>query len=659
MKDPAPPNFTLPLKQQAIRDRCFHPSGTFVEFPLEDVETSIPERFEKVVRMYPHRLAYKVGDRSLTYDALNQAANQVARTVVNQCGDQLGTVLLLADHHPQTMIAGLGILKAGKILVPVDPLLPIDRLCVMAETAKAQAILAHDNHLLSAARLASDNRAVINLDGISSALPSDNLGAKILSQNPAVVRYTSGSTGRPKGVVRSHRRTLFQSRTLINGDRLCFEDRSIVLRSFAVTTTDTLTSLMAGSTASPYDVNGRGLRELGNFLRAERITHFVASPSIFRYFVLELGDGKEFPDLRIIRLGGEPLFRADVELFNRHFSRDVILLNQLSGTEMGTICQFWIDKDSPIPTSIVPVGYPVHGKQVLLLDDERKEVAAGEVGEIVVASRYLSTQYLNRQELTDQPFVSDGADSETQLYFSGDLGRRLSDGCVVYIGRKDDQVKIRGFKVDLGEIEAVLTEHPNIRQSAVKALDRANGHKYIAAYVVPRFQPAPTVTELNIYLRKKLPSYMIPAAYVYLDSLPLTNAKVDRRLLPEPNNARPALEASFSAPSGDVETRLAEIWQELLGVEQIGIDDNFFDLGGHSLIASQLISRVIQVFHLELPIEALFEAPTIAEMALVIDRYHGNPASDAVVARLLEQVEAMTEEEAKQMATSLDREIGS
>ena len=647
----------LPLEQEAIRAKCFHPSGTFVEFPIEDVETSIPARFEKIARQYPDRIAVKMGGRSFTYDHLNRAANRVARAILEKCGDKVSPILVLADHHPEGIISCLGVLKAGKLLVAVDPSWPIDRLTFMAEDSKAAAILIYGDNLIHAKNLETRVRPIINIDALSGDISSDNIGVTPSPLDPANIRYTSGSTGTPKGVIRSHCRNLFTYRLSINRGRICPDDRMIILRPLGFSITDTFTGLMAGATAVPFDIKGQGLPGLGKFLHTEEITYFIATPSIFRYFAQELNDGEEFPRLRMVKLGGEPCLKIDIELYKKHFSSNCLLLNQLAGNEMGPICEYWITKETEIDMPVVPVGYPVEGKQVFLVDEELQEVGANQTGEIAVSSRYLSSGYWNNSEGTKEKFLPGNDSLEAPLYLSGDVGRKLSDGCLIYLGRKDDQIKIRGAKVEVGEILAVISEHPQIKNAAVLAFDRGTGDKFLTAYVVPRHHPAPTVTDITGYLRKRLPDYMIPSVFMFLESLPLNNGKLDRKNLPMPDSGRPELRTPYAAPKSKIEERLVQVWQEVLQIHPIGVEDDFFDLGGHSLNASRVISRVIQSFQLDVPIKALFEAPTVAKMATVISEGLIQQATDADLARLLSEVDPMTEADAQRLVSEIDSTI--
>ena len=648
----------LPPEQEVIRAKCFHPSGKFVEFPEEDVEISIPERFEKIAQLYPDRLAVRVGNHSLSYDELNRAANRVAQAILEKCGDAMNPVMVLTDQRPEAIISCVGVLKAGKIMVALDPSLPISQLIFTADDSRAEAIVTYGDNVERGIQLANRDRSVIYVDALRNSASADNIGLKRSPHDPAIIRYTSGSTGRPKGVTTNHRQNLFSYMLLINGSYICPEDRAIILRRLSFSNKDTLSGLMAGVALFPFDLKERGAHDIGRFLHTEEVTYFAATPSIFRNFAQELTDGEEFPHLRMIKLGGEPLFRADVELYKKHFPPNCILLNQLSSHEMGNICQYWITKETNIVSTIVPVGYPVEGKTVLLVDDEHKKVEVNQIGEIAVASSYLSTGYWNNSALTNDKFLASEENSDERTYLSGDLGRLLPDGCLVHVGRKDDQVKIRGAKVEISEVEAVLSEHPQIKQSAVVALDRTSGDKYLVGYIVPRHNPAPTVTDINDYLRKRLPDYMIPSVFMALDSLPLINEKVDRKRLPKPpDNKRPELSNPYAAPGNEREKSLVQIWEEVLNVRPIGIQDNFFDLGGHSLSATRVVSRVIKQFQLEIPLPLLFHSPTIADMAAVITEHQGKGLEESKLSAILDELESLSDDDAQRRLSEINSRI--
>jgi hypothetical protein len=300
-----------------------------------------------------------------------------------------------------------------------------------------------------------------------------------------------------------------------------------------------------------------------------------------------------------------------VKAFKTHFHKDCILVNALSCSEARTIRQFVITHDMPVG-ELVPVGYPIDDIDVLVVDDEGHELPDGQIGTIEVRSRYVSPGYWRDPELTKTVFEGK---LEQRIYHTGDLGRMSRDGCLEHLGREDGRIKIRGFRVEIYEIELALLRHPDIDQAFVTCREDPTGDKELIAYLVPVGRRSPLANELREFLKNEVPAYMLPAAFVFLDALPLTPlGKIDRNALPEPARTRPALDVPYVMPSGPLETRLAQIWTELLGIGEIGVHDDFFDLGGNSLLAMQVVARVAMVFGTRVPLRRFVESPTIADL---------------------------------------------
>lgn len=640
----------LPPEQEAIRAKCCHPSGHFFEFSQEDVETSIPERFEKIVRLYPNRIAVKTDEGTLTYDELNKSANRVARALLEKLGRGNRPVVIFSEQNLTSVILSFAIWKSGKIVIAIEPSFPRERVISTINDAQAEAILTTDKYLELATTVANRPMIpVLSFESWADDSPEENLELMINSEVPAEIRYSSGSTGKPKGIVRSHRRHLNSARSTINLAHICPDDRLLALTKLRFGARDLLRCLLSGAMLFPFDIEKESIGNLARLLKLGEITCYESVPTIFRYRIGQLDETWTFPCMRLIQLGGDLLYRSDIASYKKYFPDECIMMNRLSAGETGNLCVFFIDKNTEIDTAIVPVGYPIEDKKIFLLDDAQNKVGVNQIGEIAAASRYLSSGYWNNSELTNEKFLDSEESGEVRLYVSGDLGRMLPDGCLVYMGRKDDQVKIRGAKVEIGQLEAVLSEHPEIRQSAVVAFDRSNGDKYLAAYVVCRFHPAPMVTDIRDYLRKKIPDYMILSAFMFMESLPLTNGKVDRKALPRPDDKRPDLTTPFALPVSEIEKSLVRIWEEVLDVRPIGNHDRFFDLGGHSLSASRVVSRVIEQFQLDIPLQSLFESPTIADMATVITAHQGKTLDEQGMTKLIDELDALSEEEIKQL----------
>ena len=383
----------FPPEQEAIRAKCFHPTGTFVEFKKEEIEQSIPERFAKIVTQRPDRIAINSKTQVLTFDALNQAANHVAWTIYERFGEQSEPIVLLCEHGAAAIASCLGILKSGKIFLAVDPSYPLDRIANIFEDSKARLILTDSKHLLLAKQLTIAADSLINVDILTGDMSQDNLCLPISPDYPAQIVYTSGSSGQPKGLLRNHRRLLHSTMILINGGRICPDERILALYNlgFAAGIGEILKGLLSGATVFPFDIKKEGLSGLAEYILQHGITYFASSPSTFRYFINELSEKQIFPSLRLIELTGEPLSSREVNAYKRHFPDQCLLVNRLGNSETGTLCRYFIDKQTQITTGIVPVGYTVDDKEVLLIDDAGKEVGVNQVGEIVVRCHYFVT----------------------------------------------------------------------------------------------------------------------------------------------------------------------------------------------------------------------------------------------------------------------------
>ena len=373
--------------------------------------------------------------------------------------------------------------------------------------------------------------------------------------------------------------------------------------------------------------------------------------------MIDIMGGTTFPDLRIIDLSGAPITAAEFDAYRRISTGRTRLEFQMGSTEAGTITSALVDGQFPYPTQGVPIGYACPGRQISLLDESGHKVNHGDVGEIAVKGRHMAAGYWNDPDLTKDKFLPDPSGADERIFLTGDLGQMTPDGLLMHRGRKDFMVKIRGFRVEIGEIERALISHPLIKDVGIVALEREVGEKYLGAYVVPRTKPGPRIDDLRAFLSDKLPDYMMPSAFVFLDSLPLTNGKLDRTALPKPEGKRPEVSQPYVAPRSEVEQELVRMWDEILDVRPIGIYDNFFDLGGHSLSASRVLSRAIKTFQIDLPLSAVFDSPTVAEMATIITGSQANQASEAELAEMLREVEAMTDADAQRVMDNIDSTI--
>jgi amino acid adenylation domain-containing protein len=621
-----------------------------VEFTEEEIRQSIPARFERVAQHGPDRLAIKMGDRRLTYGELNRHANRIACAIKDKLGSEVEPIALLFEHGIDAVAAILGALKAGKFFVALDVSVQRQRNNHILEDLLARSILTDNRSSSLVPALTHREPVLINIDAIDESCTGDDLGSSVASKNLAMIQYSSGSTGEPKGVVQTHENILHSVLLHSRRAQICPEDRLTLLHSLSAAAAygQLFTALLNGASLFPFDVRSLGVHQLAQWLREEKITVYHSTPVVFRQLGDVVSEQSKLVSLRLIHLGGAPITRSDFDVYRQISSPGALLEIGMGSAEGGGICSAQVNHSFSFPKEGSPIGYPRHDKKILLLDDNGREVKAGEAGEIAVKSRHLKPGYWRKPELSRASYSSDPSGGEERVYRTGDLGRMMPDGFFVFLGRKDLMVKIRGFTVQIGEIENTLLNHQEVKSAAVVAWDKEPGEKYLAAYVVVRSGQRLSTSALQEFLRAKLPEYMVPSAFVFLQRLPQTNGKIDRRALPLPDRTRPNLDQPYAPPKSITEQRLAVIWEEVLDVRPIGIHDNFFDLGGHSLAATRVVSQVIKTFQLELPLQLLFRSPTVAEMAAVITQSQAKKLDQGDLNRILTELESLSEEQAQQ-----------
>src|SRR5262245_7478347 len=611
----------LPPEQQAIRAKCFHPSGTFVEFPVEDIETSIPERFEKIVSKYPDRIAIKLGDQTLTYAELNCQANRLARSIVDQQGDQAEPIAILLENGAALMAATLGVLKAGKFVVLLDPSFPESRNLAMLEDSQAKVVISNRENAPFVKRITNRGCRLMEFESAISEIFTEDLRLSISPKALAFLVYTSGSTGEPKGIIQDHRSRLHQFMWSTNTHHICAHDRSSLLTSgTSGAMVVSLWTLLNGAMLLPFNVRREGVNRLAGWLLREKISLCVISSPLFRNFCKTLTANEGFPDLRLIRLSSETAYKTDFDLYKKYFPPGCLLANGLSPSEAGALTDYFMDHDTQIIGNDIPVGYPLEDIEVLLLDDESKKVGPNQIGEIAVKSSYLAVGYWQKPALTEAKFKTCPDGNDRRLCLTGDLGLMLPDGCLFHRGRKDYRVKIRGHGVEIAEIENVLRDYAVIGDAVIVARQSGSREARLVAYFTSPSRPGPSVSELRRFLKHRLPDYMIPSAFVMLDAMPLTpSGKVDRQALLDPKNLRRDLDTPFVAPRTANEEKLVTIRASELCIERIGLDDNFSDLGGHSLLAMRVNSQIRDELGVDLSLTQFFEAPTVAALASYLE----------------------------------------
>jgi amino acid adenylation domain-containing protein len=638
----------LPEHQLRIIEKAYHPSGVFEEFKREEIEQSIPDKFEQIVREYSDRLALKTDSIEFTYDELNRASNQIARAITERQGTDGEPIPVLMEQGATLVASILGILKAGKAYVPLDPRYPRARLTYMQDDLQAGLLVTNAKHLVLAGKVSPGSCELLNTDALDKSLPTENLGLPISSDALASILYTSGTTGQPKGVMQTHRNILHLIMAYTNDQHICVNDRLSLLAScsFGGSVFALFGALLNGASLFPLDLMEEGVARLAKWLNQQEITFFHVVPAVYRSFVATLSGREEFPYLRLVQLGGDRVDGKDVDLYKKHFSHDCTFCIGLGATEVNGFRFYFADKKTEIASDNVPAGYAVEDKEVLLLDDSGREVGFKCVGEITIKSRHVSPGYWRATDLTEAKFLPDPQGGDERTYLTGDLGFMNPDGCLFHMGRKDFQVKVRGHRIELAEVEAALASLPGVEQSAAIVTADKSGENRLVGYYVPAQDIDLNASDIRLSLEAKLPEYMMPSVFVEMKALPQTpSGKIDRGALPEPGGQRPELASEYVAPKTPVEASLVEIWRETLGIESVGVHDDFRDLGGNSLMAGQVLSRVIQKFQVEIPLRSLMEAPTVAEMALLITENRARDMDPTKLERMLQELENLREEE--------------
>ncbi len=576
--------------------------------------------FEAQADRTPDAVALVSRHHKLSYKVLNLRANKLAHFLI-RLGTQPEALLgICLDRSLDMIVALLAILKAGAAYVPLDPRYPKDRLAWTISDANMQLLITQHSLLSS---LPDHNAQLICLDTDWQDLAleaEDNPQTAVTADNLAYVIYTSGSTGRPKGVAIEHRNTV----AMLEWAEEVYSKQQMggVLAStsicFDLSVYEIFAPLMVGGSVILAE-NALQMKELE---AAGEVTLINTVPSAIVELMKVGGIGKS---VRTVNLAGEALSRRVVdELYEIEGIERVYDL--YGPTEDTTYTTYKLREAGGRAT----IGRGIRGEQIYILDKEREPVAIGVVGEIYISGRGVTRGYLNGAEATAERYIPNplGGEAGERMYETGDVGRWRAEGEIEYLGRRDKQVKVRGYRIELGEIEEALRGLEGVREAVVEVKEDERGNKRLVGYVVGKGEQGVTTTQMQEYLRERLPEYMIPTRFVMLEEMPLTpNGKVDRKALPEPDQSRPELEQGYLQPTTATEEILAGIWAEVLRVEQVGVKDNFFELGGHSLLATQVMSRVREGFGVEIGLRKIFEMPTVAGLAQCIDEAVGSGTS--------------------------------
>lgn len=598
----------LPLLSTKERNRLVVEwNDTHTDYPDNNC---IHELFEIQARANPNAVAVIYRNEKLTYSELNARANQLAH-YLRKNGVQEETLVPICIERSLEMIVGiLGILKSGGAYVPIDPEYPLERIEYMLKDSNAAILLSTKKSLGS---LKTHDLRVIDIQddwNIIRREPTANPLKITGSFNLAYVIYTSGSTGRPKGVMIEHR-------NVCSFIRWCEQEFSLSTFRIVYASTSICFDLSVFeifyplSVCKPFRIIQNGL-EIGNYLAKDSEVLINTVPSILQSLLRERSD---LANVSVINMAGEPI----PLLVQQSLDADKKEIRNLYGPSEDTTYStaFRIRKGSP-----VFIGRPISNTKIYIVDNKNQLCPIGVSGEIFIGGSGLSRGYLNRPELTAEKFIRNpfSDDVKERVYKTGDLGRYTIDGNIIFLGRKDQQVKIRGYRIELGEIELTLSRFPSVKQVVVLAMEDQEGDKRLVAYLELSLEQKPSTSDLRLFIREKLPEYMVPSLFMFLKTFPLTpNGKVDRSALPAPDLQRPALEKTYLAPRNNLERKLAKIFEECLRIQPIGVRDNFFDLGTHSIQAAHIFSRIKNNLGKQLHLSILLQAPTIEQLAVIIN----------------------------------------
>jgi acyl-CoA synthetase (AMP-forming)/AMP-acid ligase II/acyl carrier protein len=603
-------------KQRALHAQCRHPSGNWQPVNWQTPQQSIPDRIAAVARDTPNQLAVYDHQTAHTYFGLDQAANRVANAILADRGRGQEAVALLVGVDVPAVTAALGVLKAGKIYVCLEPSLRRKRSQRILADAQVSLIVTDGRHLPLAQEFAGAKRRIIQLEQLATG-DSRAPGISIPLDALAILNYTSGSTGQPKGVIQSHSSAFVQAVRYASYYRVCDADRLAFFESLAWAGPfwDAFGPLCYGASAGLFDIRQHGMPQLVNWLLETEPT-LIAGLTVVRQ-IAYTNPEERFSSVRLVHLGGDTIYRKDVEACMRVFPNALIAVG-LGCSEAGRLTEFLLDTPEMLDRDVLPLGFPVPGIRIKLVSEDGQEVAQGKVGEIVALGHGLAVGYWRRPDLTASRFRTVESWGPEPAYFTGDLGSQTLDGLLQHVGRKNHMVKIRGYQVYTNEMEALIRRLEGVKEVCTIAHTLPEGVQRLVAYLVVDGQAFSGVRAL-CSLFQEIPAHMVPQSFVFLEALPKTpTGKIDRQRLPLPARSRLNVTAEYQAPRNPTEEMLASIWGRVLGIDGVGVHDNFLELGGDSMDSTRIISQVRESFKVSVSFSAFFDALTIAEMASII-----------------------------------------
>ncbi|MBU2649756.1 MAG: non-ribosomal peptide synthetase [Bacteroidetes bacterium] len=590
--------------------------------PFLEEDQTVHGRFSRMAAAFPDKEALRCGGSSLTYAELDERSDHLAVTILKNLPTGVHRVGMFLQPGFHQITAILGILKAGMCYVPLDIYFPSERNEFMFHDSGCSLLLT-DHYNLAQARLLAGDKPILDMDNGDKEEKGKVDGENHSEQDYCQIIYTSGSTGQPKGVVHNHRSIVHfidrfsEDIEVTPADRFAFY-YSI---SFSAHTMPVLTALLNGCTLSLFDLKRENFNVFASWLDAEDITITLMIPSILRQFLATLKKDQVFKKIRILLVGGETLYRSDVEKARRHLRKQAMILNLYASTEAYYARGYKIYGQTVIKSNIVPIGYAVRGVEMLIQDEEGVRKDPNKTGEIAIKSPYIALGYWNQPEQTATDFHACPGEPGQIIFRTRDMAYKQSDGCIVHVGRSDSMIKLRGYRIDLGEIENVLLQDKLVKEAAVVVKENPFGTKHLVAYVVPAGKKSPDYNYLKLAVIRMLPQYMVPSYFVEMESLPKNDiGKTQRRDLPDPEWEKARVGGEMVAPRTALEEELREIFERILEVQPISINANIMDMGADSLRLFVAFDEIEKRFGTRLNIDRILENPTIEFIANTVEK---------------------------------------
>ncbi len=586
---------------------------------LNDVNTCLHTIYENFAESRSKGIAVRSNNVSYSFEQLNNNANQLAHEIIHTLGKESESVAILIENSYEQVVAILGILKAGKCYIPLDTDFPVNRLLSVIDDAECSMLISTENYRNLAKEVFRDDRTIL-VDKILTNNHYENPGLKIASNQPALIPYTSGSTGDPKGAIHTHRSIVHLIKRISTMCPVAEDD--IVGYFFSVAFSahalPLFTALLNGCTLTILSIDSNKLTGVLDWLLDEKISIVLMLPSFIRHLTSTMPRNLVIRDLKHLYIGGETLYRSDIEKLRPHIADNTGIINIYASTECYVCCAMTMDKRSVLKSNIIPIGYPVDDVEVEIIDKQGNILGPNKTGTIQIKSKFISPGYRN-PELNREVFFTGGDDNQTIIFKTADLAFKTVDGCITHVGREENYIKLRGYRIDLHEIKNILLEIENVKEVACMIKKNLAGAEHIIAYLVPANSATPDIEHAKFKLIRRLPDYMIPTHILSIPELKkLPSGKIDQSKIPDPDWKTFNDRQEFIAPRTDIEASIVEIFETSLKIKPISVANNFLELGADSLSLFLVFNNIEKKFGFKLNLDAVLENPSIETIAKFI-----------------------------------------